>query len=784
MGTILGRAAGPSAGRGKHQTTADDFAELGWEVLRVSETAGALPSVEIDFALAHPDFGVALVDVLHAHPEPVKRLRDRLDAIGFSRIFPGHLPIIHRILGIDDLWRLSNVLEPSFMSQPRIGMPGPGWIGLVQQALLLEGGTAGSPRLAPAALPIDWPVLPDVKKPPASGTATEAVDEPPPRTTWSEAPEPPGTEPMAPAAPPETDEAEASVMVPEPEPWAADTAGPSLADQWDGSAEPPPPDTQLAVASDGAEPAEASFRMRAPEPAPRVEAPLEAAEAAYDPNVGPLPSHVSRNRFWFLTAAGVAGVIGLSHHFDLPAGWRVPPAWSTLFSSQGEGREQAARPMEAGPATAGVSVVASAERPAEGLPTSGVRSEPRSEAAFRPEEPRVAPAAALRGPTGRPGLPPLETIALLPAQLSGVPAFTPERRAAVAIEEAPRPEAAERVGTPDASPTTPAPAVAPETARRIEIGDSPAPSPGPAASAQASGLDHALSASPPPDPPAVRPAIDATVTAVPAFTLPTVALQADAPALAVAPPIVSGAIPPADTSRAVEPAPAPETAAIAVPPPPAPSGASPADLTPAQPAPVPSEAPAPARAEAPPVPPAPAVEAAPVAPPVNRSAAIPALPDVEAPRPAALPPTAAPNAAATRREAPPAADQSTAIPAPPDVARPAALPPTAAPSAAATGRDAPPAGPAASAVVLPAQPRLPQAVIDRLMARGDEMLTLGDISAARLFYGRAAAAGSAAAARAMGRSFDPDVLNRLGVRGIRPDPEQARQWYQRAEEAR
>ena len=78
MGTILGRAAGPSAGRGKHQTTADDFAELGWEVLRVSETAGALPSVEIDFALAHPDFGVALVDVLHAHPEPVKRLRDRL----------------------------------------------------------------------------------------------------------------------------------------------------------------------------------------------------------------------------------------------------------------------------------------------------------------------------------------------------------------------------------------------------------------------------------------------------------------------------------------------------------------------------------------------------------------------------------------------------------------------------------------------------------------------------------------------------------------------------------
>jgi TPR repeat protein len=75
-------------------------------------------------------------------------------------------------------------------------------------------------------------------------------------------------------------------------------------------------------------------------------------------------------------------------------------------------------------------------------------------------------------------------------------------------------------------------------------------------------------------------------------------------------------------------------------------------------------------------------------------------------------------------------------------------------------------------------------VIEMLIARGDEMLARGDISGARLFYGRAASAGSAAAARAMGRSFDPEVLNRLGVRGIRPDPEQARQWYQRAEEAR
>lgn len=73
-------------------------------------------------------------------------------------------------------------------------------------------------------------------------------------------------------------------------------------------------------------------------------------------------------------------------------------------------------------------------------------------------------------------------------------------------------------------------------------------------------------------------------------------------------------------------------------------------------------------------------------------------------------------------------------------------------------------------------------LVDRLLARGEEMLARGDVSAARLLYARAAEAGSAAAATAMGRSFDPEVLARLGVRGIRPDPAQAAQWYRRATE--
>ena len=60
------------------------------------------------------------------------------------------------------------------------------------------------------------------------------------------------------------------------------------------------------------------------------------------------------------------------------------------------------------------------------------------------------------------------------------------------------------------------------------------------------------------------------------------------------------------------------------------------------------------------------------------------------------------------------------------------------------------------------------------------MLAAGDVTAARLLLGRAAAAGSGAAARAMGRTYDPDVLAALGAIGIEPDGAMAAAWYRRA----
>ena len=60
------------------------------------------------------------------------------------------------------------------------------------------------------------------------------------------------------------------------------------------------------------------------------------------------------------------------------------------------------------------------------------------------------------------------------------------------------------------------------------------------------------------------------------------------------------------------------------------------------------------------------------------------------------------------------------------------------------------------------------------------MLAVGDVSAARRLYERAADAGSGEAAAAAGKTYDPSILALIGAVGIRPDPEQAASWYRRA----
>jgi hypothetical protein len=119
-----------------------------------------------------------------------------------------------------------------------------------------------------------------------------------------------------------------------------------------------------------------------------------------------------------------------------------------------------------------------------------------------------------------------------------------------------------------------------------------------------------------------------------------------------------------------------------------------------------------------------------------------------------------------------AATPALAAPVPAPVASDPPAPVVAAPAAEAAAEPTP------AAAAAPAVSSNPQA--DALMARGDDLLATGDVSAARLFYQRAAEQGSAAAATAVGQTYDPAVLELLRVRGARGDAQIAAQWYRKA----
>jgi hypothetical protein len=78
--------------------------------------------------------------------------------------------------------------------------------------------------------------------------------------------------------------------------------------------------------------------------------------------------------------------------------------------------------------------------------------------------------------------------------------------------------------------------------------------------------------------------------------------------------------------------------------------------------------------------------------------------------------------------------------------------------------------------------QLDQEEITVLLRRGQQLFETGDLAGARLLLQRAADAGNSRAAFALGASYDPLVLNDLGVLGVMADVAKARAWYEKAKE--
>jgi TPR repeat protein len=87
---------------------------------------------------------------------------------------------------------------------------------------------------------------------------------------------------------------------------------------------------------------------------------------------------------------------------------------------------------------------------------------------------------------------------------------------------------------------------------------------------------------------------------------------------------------------------------------------------------------------------------------------------------------------------------------------------------------------ATASTALSAGPALSADLRALLLSRGDALLALGDVSAARLLYQRAAAGGDGRAATGAGKTYDPLFLSSIGARGIQADPGISATWYRRA----
>jgi hypothetical protein len=154
--------------------------------------------------------------------------------------------------------------------------------------------------------------------------------------------------------------------------------------------------------------------------------------------------------------------------------------------------------------------------------------------------------------------------------------------------------------------------------------------------------------------------------------------------------------------------------------------------------------------------------------------------------PPAVPRAAVAPRAPSRVAAPPVAAQPAPAATPPaplpaEPALSAAAPPPAAPAPAAKV-------PVITAPVLVTPPATPpDASRDRdeiaaLLVRARTYLSDGDVAAARLVLRRAAERDDPQAALALGGTYDPVVLKRLGIINFHADPAQAREWYRRAVE--
>jgi hypothetical protein len=123
---------------------------------------------------------------------------------------------------------------------------------------------------------------------------------------------------------------------------------------------------------------------------------------------------------------------------------------------------------------------------------------------------------------------------------------------------------------------------------------------------------------------------------------------------------------------------------------------------------------------------------------------------------------------------------SPAVPLPPMTLPPQGLLPAEPIARPLPQADAKPVEPTPAAPKPQARPAISREEADGHMAKGEAALRSGDLTVARLFFGRVAQSGDPRGALAMARTYDESELRALPVYGLTPDRAEAERWRQRA----
>ncbi len=72
--------------------------------------------------------------------------------------------------------------------------------------------------------------------------------------------------------------------------------------------------------------------------------------------------------------------------------------------------------------------------------------------------------------------------------------------------------------------------------------------------------------------------------------------------------------------------------------------------------------------------------------------------------------------------------------------------------------------------------------VEDLIAHGQKMIDVGYFAGARAYFRRAAEAGSGEAALMLAATYDQESIDKIGAHGIKADPNEAHNWYERAKQ--